>query len=605
MQQELKEKGKFARSIVYVVLLAVFILGSFSISIYLTSNALLEIQSMVISQAKTVSIALLFMILITTAFFVGTTAMLRNYRRALKGNHERKKVEQTLRESEIRYRAIFENTGTAMVILEDDTTISLCNEKFEKLACSRKSDIVGKSWTTFAAKDDLERMLSQHKLRRTSPESAQRAYEFRFVDKLGTSTPVLLFINLIPETKTSIASIISISDQRQAEKEREQLQVQLFHASKLASIGTLAAGVAHEINNPLAVAAGFQDILKMHLKDLQVSDAKVINIFSKQERAFHRIENIVNGLRTYARSDTEILQPIDLHDVIKDTLTLIQSIFEKSSIIFEVFLDADKSSTIANIGKFQQVLMNLFTNAKDAFEESGKEGIIRIETKNESDRVVVKISDNGPGIDEKHLGTIFDPFFTTKAPGKGTGLGLSIVHSMIDQFKGQIRVDSTKGVHTTFTISLPCVEPSKHVTAPKAHAKLAGRALIVDDEPDIRLAIVNYLGDSGLDFCEASDGVEALDILKKEPFDFLITDLKMPRMNGDVLIVEVAKIRPDTKVIVITGGIVTEYSKEQRDIIRQYADAYLKKPLKAATLREALDLAVENKKKRSGSKTPT
>lgn len=250
---------------------------------------------------------------------------------------------------------------------------------------------------------------------------------------------------------------IDTSKEKAAEKEKMFLQEQVIHSAKLASIGTLAAGVAHEINNPLCILQGFIELVKSNLESKQQLSEDLSRIFSKKEKSIKRISEIVNGLRFYARPDTDKIQKIVVDNVVKDTLAFCRSIFEKDNVQIETILNCSSSSVNVNIGKLQQVFMNLLTNAKDAIKSKGKEasGSIKIETIEENGLISIKVTDDGCGMTETTIKQIFDPFFTTKPPGTGTGLGLSICYKIIESFNGHITVDSTPGVGTTFRIMIP------------------------------------------------------------------------------------------------------------------------------------------------------
>ena len=248
---------------------------------------------------------------------------------------------------------------------------------------------------------------------------------------------------------------------------------------------------------------------------------------------------------------------------------------------------------MANIGKLQQVIMNLLTNAKDATQYLVNGGMVKIETSDDGKTLLVRVSDNGTGISEFDFPRIFDPFYTTKEPGKGTGLGLSISSSILTEFGGTLTVESEVGIGTSFDIRLPLVVGLAAVEQRKtesAEVKLKGTALIVDDEPGIVDLLKSFLVDMGLEVSSAEDGQVALDILKNERFDFVITDVKMKRLSGDQVLVQARKLRhlENTHFVVITGGILTDYTKEQRDVIRELAHGFLRKPFDADDVAKVL-----------------
>lgn len=237
----------------------------------------------------------------------------------------------------------------------------------------------------------------------------------------------------------------------------QKSQTKIIHSSKLASIGILAAGVAHEINNPLTIALGNIEILKSKCKDLcKVNSPAYID---KTQKACLRIVTIVKGLKNFAIPDSDEWEPVDIHQSISKTLELVSAMFNQENITIETTFKCTFPIVWANMGKLQQVIMNLLTNARDAIKEIHDEGIIRIVTGNNDKTITIEISDNGIGIDNKNQNNLFDAFYTTKAPGKGMGLGLSISHSIITSFGGTINFESKKNIGTTFIITLQ-KEPS-------------------------------------------------------------------------------------------------------------------------------------------------
>ncbi|MEI8347040.1 MAG: ATP-binding protein, partial [Pseudomonadota bacterium] len=358
-------------------------------------------------------------------------------------------------------------------------------------------------------------------------------------------------------------------------------------------IGTLAAGVAHEINNPLTILKGNLSILEQ--KFPQKTGSTEERIFKAMNMAADRVANIVNGLRTYARSDTDLTEDVDLHKMIKDTLLFSEKILTKDNVSITLNLGAQSPLVLANIGKLQQILMNLLSNARDAT-EGLQERIIQITTKNCGQCIQLAVTDNGHGIKRESLNKIFDPFYTTKAPGKGTGLGLAIIQSFVSAFQGTIEVDSELNLGTTFTITFPLVKNKSESTrtmeiVPEQKIPVAfnGRVLIIDDEEEILLILQNMLSSMGLEVEVAHDGQEGWEKLNKKSYDYVITDLRMPRMGGDQLL-EMARNRgfPHTKFIVMTGGIVTDYTAEERLALRQLSDGYLRKPFEPKALAELL-----------------
>ncbi len=230
--------------------------------------------------------------------------------------------------------------------------------------------------------------------------------------------------------------------------EEQRLQEQLIQSEKLAGIGILASGVAHEINNPLSGIIGMAEVA-LEEEDVSKNRGYLTDILNCAQR----ISEIVRGLRSYSRAaKKEELSFVDLNEVLEESLKMVQLAGKKASVeVIKKFQSIEKIR--ANVGEIQQVFTNLITNAIQAM--NGKQGDLTLSTRSLEDSVEVKVSDRGMGIPQKYLGQIFDPFFTTKKPGEGTGLGLNIVYRIVTKYEGTIDVESKEQVGTTFTIKFP------------------------------------------------------------------------------------------------------------------------------------------------------
>jgi signal transduction histidine kinase len=224
------------------------------------------------------------------------------------------------------------------------------------------------------------------------------------------------------------------------------------------AVGTLAAGVAHEINNPLTILRGNVDCLRNMLSEQLACNDNYIKFFDAQERAIKRIVTIVNGLRTFARPDTDYVEPVNLNEIITDTLALLRPLIKESAVNISLQLDKDEATwVLGNIGKLQSVLTNLLINARDALRGGKNNFEIQVKTTAGDDDVILVVSDNGCGIDVEIISRIFDPFFTTKDTkdaDSGTGLGLSICKNIVESFGGSIQVESVVGAGSSFTVKL-------------------------------------------------------------------------------------------------------------------------------------------------------
>lgn len=363
-----------------------------------------------------------------------------------------KEAERSLKESEERYRTLFESATDGIVIVESaNRRIRYVNPALCRMLGYSDEEFRQMTILDLYPEDQRESVMSGFEawLKGEGGFSANMCFlkkDKTIIHVDATSNRVQL-----EGVECVFTSIRDVSERIKAEKEKEEMQKQIVHSAKLASIGQLAAGVAHEINNPLTIIDGYVRKLATASK---TDDPNIAKSIEKIESSIERIRVIVTGLRTYARVDVDTVEVIDIHKIIDNSVDLIGNIFKKSdNVIIEPVYQAAHFRVKGNVGKFQQVIMNMLSNARDAME--GRGGTIKLETQNSDRSLVLKISDTGSGIKKEVLTQIFAPFFTTKPVGKGTGLGLGICHSIITAMGGKIDVDSEIGVGTTFTITVP------------------------------------------------------------------------------------------------------------------------------------------------------
>ena len=282
-------------------------------------------------------------------------------------------------------------------------------------------------------------------------------YKFRLSTPTGESRVVNVAIAPLVSRKFHVIGRLIIMDDI---TQRIELESQLSQADKLSSIGLLAAGVAHEVNTPLAVISSYAQMLSKQLQ----GDPQKSGLMEKITRQTFRASEIVNNLLNFSRTSGTEFAEIDVNKVILDTLALMEHQFKTSKITVEDELCEHLPPIQGNAGRLQQVFLNLFLNAKDAMAEGG---ILRIASSN-GEAVSVKVSDTGNGIPQEHIQRIYDPFFTTKAApregqGKGTGLGLSVTYGIIQEHAGKIRVESNPGAGTTFYLDFPMTRKTANV----------------------------------------------------------------------------------------------------------------------------------------------
>jgi two-component system cell cycle sensor histidine kinase/response regulator CckA len=363
--------------------------------------------------------------------------------------------------------------------------------------------------------------------------------------------------------------------------ERRRLLDRLVLADRLAALGTMAAGVAHEINNPLAVVVSNAEVVRDMLADLG-DRPMTAEVRSEIGEALadvldggHRVARIVKDLRSLSRGEGESLGPVDLEHTISKALQMVGGQLRLRAQV--VRRSSGATNVIGNEPRLVQVFVNLLVNAVQALPDGhAHEHTIEVSTRRDpSGEVVATVSDTGCGIPAAVRARIFDPFFTTKAVGVGTGLGLSIVHNMIRQMKGRIEVTSVEAAGTTFSIRLPAA--AAPVAAPALAAPAGGgvdrsRILVIDDEPQVCEAVLRLLSATH-EVITLRSGRTALDRMAGgERYDLILCDLRMPDMSGAELAQRVGCEFPDlrTRMMFMTG--------DAEDALRAGLSPMLEKP---------------------------
>lgn len=361
---------------------------------------------------------------------------------------------------------------------------------------------------------------------------------------------------------------------------------------KLATIGTLAAGVAHEINNPVTWVMNNLISLRNNMstlkKTIPSNQVNVISEFddmiSESLQGVERIRDIVKNLKGFSRMDVAEKTAVNIHDVLNMTINMASLEFKYRARIEKDFT-RHAPVTLASSGKLQQVFLNLIINASQAIPEGQiSKNVIRIKTEVEDQYIRVDIIDTGHGIPPDILPYIFDPFFTTKPAGHGTGLGLSICREILSQLEGKIGVKSTLNKGSIFTVYLPVYYETQVKQVPVVETLISGhkkKVLIVDDEPYLLKSLLNILKNNSNDYeaVTALGGMQASELLELHGgrFDAIICDLQMPDMNGADLYQYVVKNYPslEKRIIFITGG---SYTPKLNEFLANTGNLVLEKP---------------------------
>lgn len=395
------------------------------------------------------------------------------------------------------------------------------------------------------------------------------------------------------EKETKYLKVLNESSEQLRKKEAE-----LYHSHKLKMIGTLAGGIAHDINNLLTPILGYSELLLMRTEEDKEYYEDVEEILKASKKGKDLIEQILG----FTRNDNKTIKTewVNINEVTRETIKLLKAVIPKDVIVRED-IQEDCGYIKANFTQIHQVIFNLCTNAYQSIKDN--HGIVEISLKTiggleanainnsfskKRSHVEFVIKDTGCGIDEETKKRIFDPFFTTKEIGKGSGLGLFVVQNIIDKYGGLITVDSKVDVGSCFKVYFPLVdrevnaEKDKNLKDTLSQRK---RILVVDDSEENLKVIKKSLEYLGFDVVVETDGIKAIKLFKKnhKTFDIVITDHMMPNIKGIELAIKIKKIRNDIPIIMISGYV------EESDIsYKSIIDAFLAKPVELSKLLEVV-----------------
>ena len=387
------------------------------------------------------------------------------------------------------------------------------------------------------------------------------------------------------------ALVRDVSDRKKLDDERRDIYHQLLQAEKMAALGQTISGVAHELNNPLATILSWAERLSQKGGFDDSVRRGIEIILSESERA----ARIVRNLLTFARKRQTTRVMVDVNQVVRETLALRSYERRLSNIAVIDALAAGLPQVFADGHQLQQVLLNLVINAEQAMLSAHGRGVIVVRTWHvaEQELVVLEINDDGPGIPDDVQPKIFDPFFTTKDVGKGTGLGLTVAYAIVQEHGGHIRVESSPG-GTSFFVELPVTGaklPHPSARASRFSAPLENVAgasvLVVEDEAALAMAVSDALRDAGYLVERAADGEDALARVKAQPFDLVICDLKMPRLDGKAFYRALAEEAPALvrRVVFMTGDVA---GTDAEQFLKESGCRWLAKPFRLADLVRAV-----------------
>jgi PAS domain S-box-containing protein len=371
--------------------------------------------------------------------------------------------------------------------------------------------------------------------------------------------------------------------------ERKAIQRRLIEADRLTSLGTLAAGVAHEINNPLTYAQLSIQRIERALSELGLPATTLVRLHEHLDDIDHgiaRVASIAQTLRTFARPDDAPPGPVDLRAVIDRALRMVDNDLRHRATLVRHF--ADVPSVTGNASRLEQVFVNLLLNAMHALDGDGLQEIALTVAQRDERTVAITVRDTGCGIAANVRDRVFDPFFTTRPIGKGMGLGLSVCKSIIEGFGGEISIDSVEGTGTTVTVLLrvehraAASEPAPVLASPERR-----RVLVIDDEPMVRDVLARLLA-AHHDVTTAESGQAALAVMAGSTFDVIVCDVMMPGVSGCDVHRRVATAYPGTerRIVFITGGT---FAPELDRYVTSTGNRCLTKPFKLEQVLAAVD----------------
>jgi PAS domain S-box-containing protein len=483
------------------------------------------------------------------------------------------------------------NSSPVGIYIVQDRKFRLTNTQLQKYTGYTEDELLGTDSLALVLDEDRdmvkEEAIKMLKGKRSVP------YQYRAVNKSGETRWVMETVTSIQYQgrRATLGNYMDITERRQAEEKERQLQQELDLTSRLASIGQLAAGVAHEINNPLTGVIGFSHLLMSRdIPDDMKQDLRVINSEAQ------RVAKIVENLLTFAHQRKPGREYVDINSIIARVLELRAYEMNVNNIEVETQLAPDLPYTMADAGQLQQVFLNIVLNAEHFMTRAHNRGKLLVKTEIIDDNIRASFTDNGAGISKENLDKVFNPFFTTREVGSGTGLGLSICHGIITQHKGKIYAQSELGQGATFIVELPIVDDSAQegqaeVTKEEPQKPKGAKILVVDDEPAILTLLHRLLTQCGHNVETINNANSALDRLKTERYSLILLDIKMPGMSGVELYRHIEAIAPalTRRVMFITGDVLETAT---RDFLDRTKAPHITKPINIEILKKTINHAL-------------
>ncbi|MBU1937039.1 PAS domain S-box protein [bacterium] len=505
---------------------------------------------------------------------------------------ERKRAEEALRESEIKYRSLIENSNDAIYLLVGKN-FEVINQKFSEYFGVTPEEVKAPEFTFMdlvapRSKSLIEKRTQMQKQGKKVPSR----YEFSGLRKDGIEIDLEVSVTRVPY-QGGMATQGILRDIT----ERKKLEAQLRQSQKLEAIGTLAGGIAHDFNNILMAILGYTEMAQSDIPTKNSTYQKL----EQALKASNRAKELVQQILTFSRQIEHEFEPVQIHPVVKEAVKLLRASLP-TTIEIRQHIDNRCGYILGDPTQIHQIIMNLCTNAFHAMRENG--GILEISLEDvdvdanyakaypqlsPGEYVRLAVRDTGHGIDAVTLERIFDPFFTTKAAGEGTGMGLAVTHGVVSRHGGQIVVNSETGKGSTFQVYLPRLQTKKSDENSPLEPISRGteRILLVDDEAVLVEMQQEMLGNLGYEITPCTSSLEALETFRADPnkFDLVITDQTMPNLTGVELAGELMIIKPNIRIILMTGYSEVISPEQARKLgIREY----IMKPVVLRDLSQAI-----------------
>lgn len=525
----------------------------------------------------------------------------------------RKAAEAALEESESRFRALVETTSDWVWECDAQGRFTYCSPLCKTIYGYDSHELMGRSLfelltlpEEIAEKQALFEQCVENKRGFHNMEHCSRTKEGQSIHIESSGMPVTGGSGNV----TGFRGIDrDITKRKVIEKERRELEAQYRQSQKLEALGTLAGGIAHDLNNVLTPIMGSAQISLLKLD----SDSSIYNNLKTIEESVERAADLIHQILAFSRKQVMSAKPLDLSFLIRSFAAMLRRLIrEDIQLTFE--LEEDLWCIQADKNQMEQVLINLVVNARDAVEEGGE---VVVQTANlvitkhdsvQADRrlvpgpyVVMSVRDNGQGMDGETLGRIYDPFFTTKDVGKGTGLGLSTVYGIVKQHGGEIRVDTSPGKGTRFDIYFKKTERSGRTGEETKLQEVSGgreTILLVEDDAEVRDIVQSGLSHYGYRVIEAANGVEALRLFKTLDgrIDLVFTDVVMPGMGGQTLAETIRSHKPDLPVLFMSGH---PFEVNTRELAGIHGNEFIQKPFKPVDMAQAVRRIIDEAKQRA------